>query len=127
MAINELGGFRGMDAVPKRALSAAQEDSLRRIRLAHALAAPAGLLPKPQAALRQLLKEGASYSAVPGRLAVYDRELVSLSRGQQDPVERSAVLGGKALEQYLHWERDMKVGHKELARAQEDTSSLRAG
>lgn len=79
-ALNEGAGFKDPAAWPQTASNPAQEATLQRIHQIFRERPPAPEAQSDEAALRQLLKEGAGYSATPGELASYDENKIFSQR-----------------------------------------------
>ena len=91
-ALNHLAGFSDPSQWPVFPRNRCQRETLLRIKRAHSTRAPPAEQQSPQAALRQLLKQGAGYSSGPGALASYIRDRVSLPTGQGEPVQLDKLL-----------------------------------
>lgn len=82
-ALNHLAGFSDSSQWPVFPKNRCQRETLLRIRRAHSVRPPPTEHQSPQAALRQLLKQGAGYSI---------RDRVSLPLGQGVPVQIDSLL-----------------------------------
>ena len=123
-ALNHLAGFDDERLWPSSSLNQAQSSVLQRVRDIHVQRPPPPQKLSPQAALRQLLlkKAGSPYSSagvLPGQLASYVRERVSLPRDQSDPIPLDSLLPAEERDQLRDFQHHMLLSDEEIAGVQE--------
>ena len=117
-ALNHLAGFDDESLWPMHVQNRAQAAVHDRVRRAHTLRAPPTEKISPQAALRQLLakKAGSPYAGVlPGQLASYVRERLSLPRDQTAPVSLDDLLPEVERRQLQNFKSEMMLSDEEIA------------
>ena len=117
-ALNHLAGFDDESLWPSTPMNRAQATVLGRVKRAHLQRPPPPEKTSPQAALRQLLqrKAGSAYSeGLPGQLASYVRERLSLPRGQGKPVLLEELLPEAEREMMANFQERMMLSDEEIA------------
>ena len=117
-ALNHLAGFDDESLWPHLVQNRAQKAVHDRVWRAHTLRAPPPTRISPQAALRQLLakKAGSSYGDVlPGQIASYVRERLSLPRDQLEPVSLDELLPEVEGRQLRDFRSEMMLSDEEIA------------
>ena len=117
MGLNHLAGFDDESRWPASLSNRAQAAVLARVKRAHLQRPPPPEKNSPQAALRQLLqcKAGSAYGdGMPGRLASYVRERLSLPRGQGQPVRLEELLPSAEREMLVDFRGRMMLSDEEL-------------
>ena len=119
-ALNHLAGFDDERLWPNSSLNQAQSSVLQRVKELHVQRPPPPQKLSPQAALRQLLlkKAGSPYSSdgvLPGQMASYVRERVSLPRDQLEPIPLEALLPEVERDRLLDFRNQMLLSDEEIA------------
>ena len=123
-ALNELAGFCNQNQWPTCPQNQAQRSTLARVFRAHAeRPLPDRVLPTKEA-LGQLLQKKTGYSeGLPGALASYQKELVSLPKGQETPCPLDSLLDGENLAYLQHFKEKMMLSEEEQAGVAEDVET----